>query len=58
MTTKDIKLQEEEELKAMEDKYPVEQVATEGCCGKVTEKEVKDAVKELNPDKNSLGSRG
>lgn len=37
-----------------EDRYPVQQVATDG---KVTKKEVKDAVKEINPDLNSLGSR-
>lgn len=38
-----------------EDRYPVQQVATDG---EVTKKEVKDAVKEINPDLNSLGSRG
>lgn len=35
--------------------YPVQQVAVTYPIG---EKEVKDAVKELNPDTDSLGSRG
>ena len=34
---------------------PVEQVSN---TGKPTKKQVKAAVKELNPDVNSLGSRG
>ena len=37
------------------EEYPVQQVAVTYPIG---DKEVKDAVKELNPDTNSLGSRG
>ena len=37
------------------EEYPVQQVAVTYPIG---EKEVKDAVKELNPDTDSLGSRG
>ena len=51
-----------EEKKKMEQKdensdqrFPVEQVSN---TGKPTKKQVKAAVKELNPDVNSLGSRG
>lgn len=36
-------------------RYPVQQVATKG---EVTKKEVKDAVREINPDENSLDYRG
>lgn len=36
-------------------RFPVEQVSN---TGKPTKKQVKAAVKELNPDVNSLGSRG
>ncbi|MCD8270623.1 MAG: hypothetical protein LUD46_20745 [Parabacteroides sp.] len=35
--------------------YPVQQVAI---TGEVTKAEVKDAVREINPDVNSLNSRG
>lgn len=42
--------QEEEE----EDIYPVQQIAA---AEPISEKEVKDAVRELNPDCNSLDSR-
>lgn len=38
-----------------DERYPVQQIATEG---KVTRQEVKDAVCEINPDINSLDSRG
>lgn len=60
MTTKLPKIKEKAKTEALvldhkEDRYPVQQVATDG---KVTKKEVKDAVKEINPDLNSLGSRG
>ena len=41
-----------EELKYIE--YPVQQVGDEA----PNKKDVKNAVKELNPDPNSLGSRG
>ena len=40
---------------ARQEEYPVQQVAVTYPIG---EKEVKDAVKELNPDTDSLGSRG
>ena len=58
MTTKLPKIKAKTEalvLDHKEDRYPVQQVATDG---EVTKKEVKDAVKEINPDLNSLGSRG
>ncbi|WP_288736245.1 hypothetical protein [uncultured Parabacteroides sp.] len=60
MTTKLPKIKEKAKTEALvldhkEDRYPVQQVATDG---KVTKKEVKDAVKEINPDLNSFGSRG
>ncbi|WP_455641071.1 hypothetical protein [Parabacteroides sp.] len=38
-----------------DERYPIQQVATEG---DVTKTEVKDAVREINPDQNSLGCRG
>ena len=52
------KKQEEEQkvnLLKEEKRYPVEHVAN---TGKPTKKQVKAAVKELNPDTDSLGSRG
>lgn len=60
MATKLPKIKEKAKTEALvldhkEDRYPVQQVVTDG---KVTKKEVKDAVKEINPDLNSLGSRG
>lgn len=60
MATKLPKIKEKAKTEALvldhkEDRYPVQLVATDG---KVTKKEVKDAVKEINPDLNSLGSRG
>ena len=60
MTTKLPKIKEKAKTEALvldhkEDRYPVQQVSTEG---KVTKKKVKDAVKEINPDLNSLGCRG
>lgn len=57
MTTNDSKVSVETRMEEMEDKYPVQQVAV-GNEEMITAKEVKDAVKEINPDKNSLGSRG
>jgi len=36
--------------------YPVQKVAIDG--DKVTKEEVKDAVKEINPDQSSMESRG
>lgn len=44
----------EERLQKEEEIYPVQQV---GVTEPVTAKEVKDAVRELNPDCNSLESR-
>ena len=56
---KDLKIIPEiAESKALDrekEEYPVQQVAVTYPIG---DKEVKDAVKELNPDTNSLGSRG
>ena len=52
------KIPENAESKASDrekEEYPVQQVAVTYPIG---EKEVKDAVKELNPDTDSLGSRG
>ena len=51
-TSVDSKLEEE-----MEEKYPVEQIAVKNE-KKITAKDVKEAVKEINPDTDSLGSRG
>ena len=51
------KIPENAESKAVDrekEEYPVQQVAVTYPIG---EKEVKDAVKELNPDTDSLGSR-
>ncbi len=58
MTTKLPKIKEKAKTEALvldhkEDRYPVQQTD-----GEATKKEVKDAVKEINPDLNSLGSRG
>ena len=54
---KEEKKQTEQKDKLMNSgrRYPVEQVSN---TGKPTRKQVKAAVKELNPDVNSLGSRG
>ncbi|MCD7924243.1 hypothetical protein LUI85_05920 [Bacteroides sp.] len=49
------KAEQEAELIDSAPIYPVEQVAE---TGEPTKKQVKAAVKELNPDPNSLGSRG
>lgn len=52
------KIPENAESKAIDrekEKYPVQQIATEV---HITEKEVECAVEELNPDKNSMESRG
>lgn len=40
-----------------EEKYPVQQIAIEKN-SKISEKQVEEAVKEINPDKNSLDNRG
>ena len=45
-------------LEEMEEKYPVEQIADLKMRRKITAKDVKEAVKEINPDTDSLGSRG
>ncbi|WP_293670143.1 hypothetical protein [uncultured Parabacteroides sp.] len=52
------KITENAESKALDrekEQYPVQQIAV---TDPISDKEVKDAVKELNPDKDSLGSRG
>ncbi|CAK7031621.1 MAG: hypothetical protein PARBA_03871 [Parabacteroides sp.] len=52
------RIPENAESKAEErekEKYPVQQVSV---VMPITDKEVKDAVKEINPDKNSMDSRG
>ena len=55
--TENKKQQEEQKVNLLkeEKRYPVEQVAN---TGEPTKKQVKAAVKELNPDTDSLGSRG
>lgn len=53
------KISESAESKALDrkkEKYPVQRVAV--TCQPVVDKDVKDAVKELNPDTGSFGSRG
>ena len=60
MATRLPKIKEKAKTEALvldhkDERYPVQQVGTDG---KVTKKEVKEAVKEINPDLNSLGSRG
>lgn len=57
MKTNDSKTAVDSKLKEMEEKYPVEQIAIKNG-KKITAKEVKEAVKEINPDTDSLGSRG
>lgn len=42
-------------IESKDERYPVQQVATDG---EVTKQEVRDAVCEINPDKESLDSRG
>ncbi len=52
------KITENAESKALDrekEQYPVQQIAI---TDPISDKEVKDAVKELNPDTSSLGSRG
>ena len=49
------KMEQKDELTNSGQRFPVEQVSN---TGEPTKKEVKAAVKELNPDLNSLGSRG
>ena len=49
------KIEQKDELANSAQRYPVEQVSN---TGKPTKKQVQAAVKELNPDVNSLGSRG
>ena len=52
------KITENAESKALDrekEQYPVQQIAV---TDPISDKEVKDAVKELNPDTSSLGSRG
>ena len=54
MRTNDSKTSVDSKLEEMEEKYPVEQIAVKN------EKKItaKDVVKEINPDTDSLGSRG
>ena len=47
------KMEQKDELTNSGQRFPVEQVSN---TGKPTKKQVKAAVKELNPDVNSLGS--
>ena len=49
------KMEQKDELTNSDQRFPVEQVSN---TVKPTKKQVKAAVKELNPDVNSLGSRG
>lgn len=60
MTTELPRIKEEPKTEALvvdhkDDRYPVQQVATEG---EVTKKDVKDAVREINPAEDSLDWRG
>ncbi len=57
MRTNDSKTSVDSKLEEMEEKYPVEQIAVKDKT-KIPAKEVKEAVKEINPDTDSLGSRG
>ena len=53
MRTNDSKTSVDSKLEEMEEKYPVEQIAVKNE-KKITAKD----VKEINPDTDSLGSRG
>lgn len=60
MTTELPRIKEKPKTEALvvdhkDDRYPVQQVATEG---EVTKKDVKDAVREINPADDSLDWRG
>ena len=57
MRTNDSKTSVDSKLEEIEEKYPVEQIAVKNE-KKITAKDVKEAVKEINPDTDSLGSRG
>lgn len=57
METNDSRKSATTKLEEMKEKYPVEQIAVKNEKN-VTAKEVKEAVKEINPDTDSLGSRG
>ena len=57
LRTNDSKTSVDSKLEEMEEKYPVEQIAVKNE-KKITAKDVKEAVKEINPDTDSLGSRG
>ena len=57
MRTNDSKTSVDSKLEEMEEKYPVEQIAVKNE-KEITAKDVKEAVKEINPDTDSLGSRG
>ena len=57
MRTNDPKTSVDSKLEKMEEKYPVEHIAVKDKT-KITAKEVKEAVKEINPYTDSLGSRG
>ena len=55
MKTNDSKTSVDSKLEEMEEKYPVEQIAVKNE-KKITAKDVKEAVKEINPDTDSLGT--
>lgn len=57
MATNDSKTSIDSKQERMEEIYPVEQVAVKNE-EKITAKEVREAVKKINPDTDSLGSRG
>ena len=58
MRTNDSKTSVDSKLEEMEEKYPVEQIAVKNEKKITAKKDVKEAVKEINPDTDSLGSRG
>ena len=52
MKTNDSKTSVDSKLEEMEEKYPVEQIAVKNE-KKITAKDIKEAVKEINPDTRS-----
>ena len=57
MRTNDSKTSVDSKLEEMEEKYPVAPTAVKNEKN-IPAKDVKEAVKEINPDTDSLGSRG
>ncbi len=57
MRTNDSKTSVDSKLEEMEEKYPLEQISVKNE-KKITAKDVKEDVKYINPDTDSLGSRG